>query len=349
MPYRILVEEMNQGALLIASDGTVLYANARFADLSQFPLEQILGSCWQQFFCKEKHLQLEAFLKTTEPVSPDDEFSLQTLDGSHCPVHLSLRSMNASGLAGFSVIVTDLTERRQSENALRRISDELLEKNGQLEAFSYSISHDMRAPLRTMQGFGKILMEDWGDQLEPQPKMYLERIVASAKQLDRLILDVLAYSRLSREQHELATFNLGKMVRDMVETYPNLREANIEIAESSDTVRGYKVALDQCISNLLGNAIKYVQTGVVPRIKVWTESANGWVRLWVQDNGIGILPKDQQSIFGIFSRLHNSEEYEGTGIGLCMVKKAVEKMGGRVGVESELGRGSRFWIELESA
>ena len=248
-----------------------------------------------------------------------------------------------------SVIVTDLTERRQSENALRRISDELLEKNGQLETFSYSISHDMRAPLRTMQGFGKILLEECGDKLEPGPKSDLDRIVSSAEHLDRLILDVLAYSRLSRDQHELATFDLGKMVRDMVDTYPNLRAANIEVAASSAKVRGYKVALDQCISNLLGNAIKFVPAGVAPCIKVWIQTDNGRVRLWIQDNGIGILPKDQQRIFAIFSRLHSNEDYEGTGIGLSMVKKAVEKMGGRVGVESELGQGSRFWIELKKA
>ena len=257
--------------------------------------------------------------------------------------------MSNSGVEGFSVIVTDLTERQRSENALRKTSEELLEKNGQLEAFSYSISHDMRAPLRHMQGFANILLEDYGDKLEPVPKSYLERIVSSSNRLDRLIDDVLAYSQLSRAQNGLAPFDLDKMVRETVETYPNLREANIEIVASSAKVLGYEVALGQCISNLLGNAIKFVPKGIPPHVKVWTESGDGRVRLWVQDNGIGISPKNQERIFNIFSRLNSNKEYEGTGIGLSMVKKAVEKMGGRVGVESELGRGSRFWIELESA
>jgi PAS domain S-box-containing protein len=348
-PYRILVEEMNQGALMLIPDGTILYANTRFAGLSKTPLEQVIGSSWQQFFPPDKHSQLEACLRATEPAGPPEELSLQAADGSFCPVHLSLRSMITSGVAGFSVIVTDLTERHQSESALRKTSDELAEKNGQLETFSYSISHDMRAPLRSMQGFAHVLLEDYGDKLEAEPKSYLERIVSSANQLDRLIHDVLAYSRLSRDQNEAATFDLDKMVRDMVETYPNLRDANIEIVASSAQVRGYGVALGQCISNLLNNAIKFVPAGRVPCIKVWTEPTNGRLRLWVQDNGIGILLKDQERIFEIFSRVHSNEVYEGTGIGLSMVKKAVEKMGGRVGVESELGCGSRFWIELESA
>ena len=107
--------------------------------------------------------------------------------------------------------------------------------------------------------------------------------------------------------------------------------------------------MGQCISNLLCNAIKFVPVGRIPRVKVWTEPSNGHVRLWVQDNGIGILPNDQGRIFDIFSRVKTKGTYEGNGIGLNMVKKAVEKMGGRVGVESEPGRGSRFWIELESA
>ena len=348
-PYRILVEEMNQGALMLIPDGTILYANTRFSILSKTPLEQVIGSSWQQFFPPDKFPQLEACLKATEPVSPLDELSLQAADGSFCPVHLSFRSMLANGVTGFSVIVTDLTERKESECALRKTSDELLEKNGQLEAFSYSISHDMRAPLRHMKSFADVVLEDCADKIDPRSKSYLERIVSSADQLDRLIDDVLAYSRISSEQTKPAAFDLDKMTREMIAAYPHLREADIEIVASSAQVRGYKVALGQCISNLLGNAIKFVPKNIVPQIKVWTESANGRVRLWVQDNGIGISPKDQKIIFDVFTRLHSNKVYEGTGLGLSMVKKAVEKMGGRVGVESELGHGSRFWIELESA
>lgn len=254
--------------------------------------------------------------------------------------------MNTSGVAGFSVILTDLSEQKRNEDVLRRASEELLDNNKKLEAFSYSVSHDMRAPLRAMQCFGKILIDDYQHQLEPEPRSYLARIVAAADQLDRLIQDVLAYSRLSRDQCEAATFDLDKMMRETVANYPNLRAANIEIVPSNAHVLGFAVPLRQCILNLLSNAIKFVPAGRAPIVKVWTETNNGHLRLWVQDNGIGILRKDHERIFDILTRVHCDEEFEGSGLGLSMVKTAVEKMGGRVGVESELGAGSRFWIEL---
>src|SRR6266850_254581 len=254
MPYRILVEEMNQGALIIIPDGTIVYANTRFAALAKTPLEQVISSSWPQFFPPDKHPQLEASFRAAAPLGPLGELSLLAADGSSCPVQLSLRTMRASGVEGFSVVVTDLTERKQSENALRKNAEELLEKNGALEAFSYTISHDMRSPLRAMQGFVSILLEEYGSKLEPEAKVHLERIQSSAHRLDRLINDVLAYAKLSGGQQEVETFDLDKMMRDMVETYPNLSDPHIEIVPSSARVKGHEVALGQCVSNLLGNA-----------------------------------------------------------------------------------------------
>lgn len=348
-PYRVLVEEMNQGALMIVPDGTILYANTRFAALSGTPLEQIIGSSWGRFFSADEYLGLQACLQTGAPCAPLEELTLRAPDGSSKPVQLSLRSMITSGVAGFSIIVTDLTERNQSENALRKTSGELLASNQKLEAFSYSISHDMRAPLRAMQGFGRILMEQYQQQLEPEARSYLARIIAAADQLEHMIQDVLAYSRATHEVNEAATFDLHKMIREMIGAYPDLLAANIEIVPSSACVRGFAVPLGQCILNLLSNAIKFVPKGRVPLVKVWIESTNGHLRLWVQDNGIGIAPRDQERIFNVLTRVHGNEAYEGTGLGLSMVKTAVATMGGSVGVQSELGQGSRFWIELESA
>ncbi len=145
-------------------------------------------------------------------------------------------------------------------------------------------------------------------------------------------------------------FNLDQIVREMVQTYPNLREANIEVVPSSaPPVRGSAVALGQCISNLLGKRPQVCPRRPRPARQSLDRGRRGGTRLCVQDNGIGIRPNDQERIFDIFTRVRGPQDFEGTGLGLNMVKKAVEKMGGRVGVESEFGCGSRFWIELQGA
>jgi signal transduction histidine kinase len=137
------------------------------------------------------------------------------------------------------------------------------------------------------------------------------------------------------------------MVHEIVETYPSLREATIDINIAEGRVLGNEVALTQCVSNLLGNSIKFMPEDRSPLIKVWTEPTPDFIRLLVRDNGIGIAPADRDRIFEIFARVHSEEVYEGTGIGLSIVKKAVEKMGGRVGLESQVDEGSTFWIDLK--
>jgi len=348
-PYRILVEEMNQAALMLAQDATILYANSRFALFSKAPLEQVIGSSWQRFFPQQDRPRLGVSLETGQTGGASGQTNLLASDGSISPVHLSIRPTRHNGVAGFSVIITDLTERLQTEAILRNASAELLRKNEQLNAFSYSISHDMRAPLRAMKGFARILLDDHSGSLGPEPRSYLDLIIASADKLERLIRDVLADSQ-DIGSGDIAMFDLDQVVREMVQSYPNLREANIEVVPSSaPPVRGSAVALGQCISNLLANALKFVPADRVPCVKIWTEAARGGTRLCVQDNGIGIRLIDQERIFDNFTRVRGPEDFEGTGLGLNIVKKAVEKMGGRVGVESEFGCGSRFWIELQGA
>jgi signal transduction histidine kinase len=223
---------------------------------------------------------------------------------------------------------------------------ELNERVAELESFSYSISHDMRQPLRAMQGYAQMLTEDYRDQLDERGRKYLERIRSAAVRLDHLIRDVLTYSRITGSNSPFVVIDLDKLLREVVDGYPELRQAGIEISNSLAFVRGHEVPLTQCISNLLGNAVKFVKRGEKPKVHVWTDHRDQFVRLWIEDEGIGIAPEDRERIFQIFSRVHHEKAYEGTGIGLSIVRKAIERMGGRVGVESELGKGSRFWIEL---
>jgi signal transduction histidine kinase len=240
------------------------------------------------------------------------------------------------------------------EKTVAERTAELNETVQELEAFSYSIAHDMRAPLRAMRGFSKILIEDFGERLEEEGKHYLERIGTSADRLDQLIQDVLNYTRVVRSDIPLSPVNTEKLLQDIIESYPNLQrpDVTIEIAKPLPVVQGNPAALTQVFSNLLGNAVKFVSPDVKPHVKVWAErdsQNDSMVRFWFKDNGIGIDPESKQRIFQMFQRLNRAELYEGTGIGLAVVRKAVERMGGKVGVESELGKGSRFWLELKAA
>jgi signal transduction histidine kinase len=209
----------------------------------------------------------------------------------------------------------------------------------------------MRAPLRAMQGYAHLLKRSFAGQLGDLGKEYLERIMTGAERLDHLIQDVLTFSRVARAPLESKTVDLDTLLEHILAEFPNLRAPGVELQVDKPLlpVRGQEVFLSQCLSNLLTNAVKFTRPGEKPRVRVSTQATATGVRILVEDQGIGISPEDQQRIFGIFQRVHSHEQYEGTGIGLAIVQKAVERMGGRVGVESVPGQGSRFWLQLPGA
>jgi PAS domain S-box-containing protein len=253
-------------------------------------------------------------------------------------------------LHGFLKVARDVTEWKEHEQNLERTVAErtsrLSDVVGELEAFSYSIVHDMRAPLRAMQSFARILEEECAPQISAEGKDYIRRIITAAERMDRLIQDVLSYSRVARAELALAPVDVGKLLRSILESYPNLQPPAVEVQLEGEfpVVMGNEAALTQCISNLLSNAAKFVAPGVQPRICVWSETEKDRARLFFRDNGIGIEKEAHEKIFAIFQRA--SRNYEGTGIGLAIVKKTIERMGGKVGLESQPGRGSTFWLEF---
>jgi signal transduction histidine kinase len=221
-----------------------------------------------------------------------------------------------------------------------------------MEAFSYTISHDLRAPLRTIRGFSQALLEDYSQQLDDVGKDYLNRLMDGADRMDILIQDLLQYSRLGRSKLTFESIDLDQCLKNVLPQFEEevrAKEAQMIVQPPLAVVLGHPPTLEQAIVNVLSNALKFVEPGVKPRVSIKTVETDGMVRLWIEDNGIGIAPEHQQRIFGVFERLHGMETYPGTGIGLAIVVKAVGRMGGRVGVESALGHGSRFWIELPKA
>lgn len=268
---------------------------------------------------------------------------------------------------GLLAVLRDITARKLAEQTLRQAKRHVEEANekleekvaertarlqetiAELESFSYSISHDMRAPLRAIQSFSTFLRDECHDHLPEDGKDYLRRIIAAAERMDRLIQDVLVYSRVARIDLPLAAVELDGFVQSLLESYPQFStgDAKIEIAAPLGAVRANDTALTQCLANLLGNAIKFAPPGVPPEIRIWTEAQAGRVRLFVRDNGIGIPAKAHETIFGMFNQL--DPRHGGTGIGLTVVRKAAERMGGRVSVDSTPGAGSTFCLELDAA
>ena len=262
----------------------------------------------------------------------------------------------------------EVAARKQVEHALREARDDLARANAELErrvqertvkleesvreleAFSYTVSHDLRAPLRAMYGYADVLRKDAGAKLTEEERGYLNRISLAGKRLDRMIQDVLHYSRISRAEITLAPIALERVVQAVIAEYPVLRNAatQVEVRPPLGEVLGHETLLSQCVANLLLNAVKFVAPGVDPYVRVSSERRGPITRLWIEDNGIGIEAQHMNRLFGMFERIHPSSRFEGNGIGLAIVKRAAHRLGGDVGVESVAGAGSRFWLDLQA-
>ncbi|HUR45472.1 MAG TPA: ATP-binding protein, partial [Candidatus Saccharimonadales bacterium] len=238
------------------------------------------------------------------------------------------------------------------EERVRQRTHELTEVNTALESFTYTVSHDLRAPIRNILGFAQAIDEDYGETLDEAAKESIQLIVNSAKNMESLIQALLNYSKLSRVELALGPVSIQDALEAAKEQLnAQIRETHALIEATPDLPRvtAHQQTLIQILSNLISNAIKFVDQSHSPQVRIFAERIGRFVRLWVEDNGIGIQKQDEQRIFEVFERLHGPDSYGGTGIGLALVRKGVERMGGNCGVVSDVGVGSRFWLELPAA
>ena len=220
----------------------------------------------------------------------------------------------------------------------------------ELESFSYSLSHDMRAPLRAIQGYTNAVLEEYGAKI-PNAVVYLERTQSAACRMDRLVHDVLRFTRLSYQEIPLVPVDLEKLLGELIHERPEFQspKSRITIERPLLPVQGHEALVTQCLANLLGNAVKFVTPGTLPEVTFATTAVADRVRISVRDNGIGISHEAQRQLFSPFRRLHPVNRYEGTGLGLAIVRRAAERMQGTAGVESAEGAGSTFYVELPAA
>jgi signal transduction histidine kinase len=239
-----------------------------------------------------------------------------------------------------------LEERVQERTAsLRQTIDSL-------EGVCYHIAHDLRAPLRAIHSFTTLLEKNYAPRLDRTGEDYAHRVVEAAGRMDTLIQSLLDYGRLGHLQFSPVKLDVDGLMDRVISRLGSEIDAchaQLQVDRPLPAVLGDPGLIDQVLVQLITNALHFVEEETTPRIHIWSEQRNTMARLWIDDNGIGIAPEHQEKVFQIFERLHHDEARPGTGIGLAIVAKAIERMKGIAGVDSQPGRGSRFWIELPLA
>lgn len=249
-------------------------------------------------------------------------------------------------------IEADLREIQQLNRNMSRLLDELRAVNAELETFTYTVSHDLKTPLRGIDGYSRLLLEDHLDSLNPEAQLFVRNIRTAAQQMSRLIDDLLAYARLERRSMAIGTVRPLPIIESLLAEYQEeieRRKITVMVDVPDIAVAAEAEGLMLVLRNLLDNALKFTRTRDAARIAIGGRYTPETCVLWIRDNGIGFDMKYHDRIFEIFQRLQRAEDYPGTGVGLAIVRKAMQRMGGRVWAESAPGQGATFFLEMPRA
>ena len=280
-------------------------------------------------------------------------------DGEEFPIDASISQVQVEGHRIFTVILRDITERHKAEEEIRRFQTELEQRvqqrtaelaaaNQELEAFGYTVSHDLRAPLRHVTSFVDLLEKHAGASLDEKGKRYVRTISEAGRRMANLIDDLLMLSRLGRATLSQAHVGLRQLVDDaMIQLAPDMVDRRIEwkIGELAE-ICGDPVLLRNVVINLLSNALKYTRGRDPAVIEMQARVQDGQVICLVRDNGVGFDMRFVDKLFGVFQRLHRADEFEGTGVGLASVRRIIQRHGGKTWAEGELDKGATFYFSL---
>lgn len=348
------------GFLSIRDDGSIILANRTLQKWLDYSLDELVGRHIDSILPAASRIFYQTHLFPLLRMQGHVEevyFPLRRRAGSELPMLVNAARRDQDVV--YDCVFMHMHQRNQYENEILRAKAMAEEARrakedayADLEAFAYSISHDLRAPLGTIRMLAEYVLKDYADKLDGEIREHLGYIVESASEMSKMTEDILAYSRTTASALELRPVSLENVVAraaNRLRAEIVRREVRFEVTEPLLSVLGHSTLLEQVIVNLLTNAVKFVAQDSRPEIKVWTERVlepEPMVRLWIEDNGIGIASADQERIFQLFERGQATDEYAGTGIGLALVRKGIQRMGGRVGLESTPGVGSRFWVDL---
>jgi PAS domain S-box-containing protein len=362
---RILFDGAADGILVFDENGRYRDVNPAMMTLLGQGRDELLGKRMGDLAADGQAPARERFARLRETGSLRFETTLRHRDGTLIPVESHATSVTLPDETLYLVIVRDTTERHRAAAEIQALNDELeqrvvarttelAEVNRELEAFSYSVSHDLRAPLRVVDGFSRILVEDYGALLPDEAKRYLRIVRDGTEQMGRLIDDLLTFSRLGRQPLSLRTVQPAGLVTDILAgVRDELANRPVElVVDELPPCQADPALLRQVYANLLSNALKYTRGRAPAIIRVGAlepDEEAGTCVYFVKDNGVGFDMTYVGKLFGVFQRLHRAEDYEGTGVGLALVQRIVHRHGGRVWAEAAVDQGATFWFTLASS
>ncbi|MEZ4593574.1 MAG: PAS domain S-box protein [Chloroflexota bacterium] len=348
--FEALLNQAPTAILITDSQGNIQLLNRKASLILGYRQDELSSSSILQILPEDQHGILNKQRRQLLQSSPQQiiqlDLTIQRRDQTEFPAQVNTAVIDIEDGHLIAYFIIDITQRKQTENTLQNQANRLQRSNDELQDFAYIVSHDLRAPLRALNTYSRFLAEDFGQLLEEDGQEYISGISESAKHMDALIAGLLAYARIDRPSQEPTLVNSQELLNRLVQNLSLNDLATIHLPQDAPFVWAYEYQLQQIFSNLIDNAIKFVPEGVTPELSISYTKDDRYVTFAVADNGIGIEEKYFEKIFGIFQRLHTADEFEGTGIGLAIIKKSVQKQGGTIWIHSKPGKGSTFYFTM---